>query len=94
MTTDAVAPSRAGMGSTLHVRWSDGEEQDYVIVAPEESDPAAGRIAVTSPLAAAVAGRQAGETVTVRATEQRRVLIVSIDGEEMQGGATPDRDWR
>ncbi len=91
MATDAVASPRAGIGSTLHVRWSDGEEQDYVIVAAEESDPAAGRIAVTSPLAAAVAGRQAGETVTVRAKEQRRVLIVSIDGEEMQcGGATPD----
>jgi transcription elongation GreA/GreB family factor len=90
MASEAVDVARAGMGSALRVRWPDGVEEDYVIVAAEESDPAAGRIAVTSPLAAAVAGHGVGETVTIRSLEPRRVLIVAVgEGDEASVGAAP-----
>jgi transcription elongation GreA/GreB family factor len=88
MASDGVRVAR--IGSALRIRWPDGVEDDYVIVAAEESDPSAGRIAVTSPLATAVAGHRAGESVTIRSLEPRRVLIVAVgDGDGASVGAAP-----
>jgi transcription elongation factor GreA len=45
----------------------DTEEQaEYQIVGPEESDINVGRISISSPLARALIGKQAGDEVTVR----------------------------
>ena len=44
-----------------------GEEKEYHIVGPHESDIDHGRISVTSPLARAMMGREVGDDVVVKA---------------------------
>jgi transcription elongation factor GreB len=43
-----------------------GARQTWRIVGPDESDPPRGRIAVDSPVARALLGREAGDAVEVR----------------------------
>jgi transcription elongation factor GreA len=57
--------SRAVIGSTV-VLEHDGETVTYTLVGSTESDPAAGRISVASPVGAALLGAVAGAAVEVR----------------------------
>lgn len=86
MTRQGVEVTCAGLGSMLRIRWPDGVEADYRIVAADEADPTVGRIAVTTPLAEAVVGHRAGETVIIRASEPQQVVIVSVGNDD--GAAT------
>lgn len=56
------------------------KEYDYVMVSPEEADIKQGKIAITSPVGAALMGHKVGETVTVKAPAGLiRFEILSID---------------
>ena len=62
----AGPPGRAGFGSWVTVEDAAGARQTWRIVGPDESDPPRGRIAVDSPVARALLGREAGDAVEVR----------------------------
>lgn len=64
-TTDG----RIRIGSRVRLAVN-GREREYEILGSQESRPAAGRISFSSPLGAALMGRQAGETVTVNAADR------------------------
>jgi transcription elongation factor GreA len=52
-------------GSTIDVEDEDGSVETYHLVGAVESDPAAGRISVESPVGRALVGKRAGQKVTV-----------------------------
>ncbi len=58
-------PSRVSFGATVIVR-EGADRNSYTIVGVDESDPESGRISWISPVARALAGSRAGQTVTVR----------------------------
>jgi transcription elongation factor GreB len=53
-------------GATVEVRAATGASRTYQIVGVDEAEPGAGRIAFVSPIARALLGRRAGESVNVR----------------------------
>ena len=58
-----------------------GEESTYQIVGPSEGDVAAGKLAITAPLARALIGRIAGDSVEVatpRGDRYYEILAVSF----------------
>jgi len=62
-------------GYTVIVRYDNKpEERTFVILGPAEADPDLGVISCESPLAAALAGHKAGDTITVNS---RKVAVVS-----------------
>ncbi len=66
-------------GATVLVETETGEEQTYVIVGMDELDPARGRISWRSPLAMALIGKQAGDSVTVRTPSgEQRLEILEV----------------
>lgn len=50
-----------------------GEDVEYQLVGPEESDIEQGRISVTSPLGKAIIGRKPGEEIVLNAPAGKRV---------------------
>jgi len=50
-----------------------GEDVEYQLVGPEESDIQQGRISVTSPLGKAIIGKKAGEEIVLNAPGGKRV---------------------
>ena len=54
--------TKATFGTTVTLRRSDGRQQRFRIVGEDEADPARGTLSYVSPLARAVANRQAGES--------------------------------
>ena len=72
---DAVA-----LGAVVAVRDVDsGREATHTIVSAAESDPAAGRLSIDSPLGRALTGARAGDQVTFAAPRgARRLEVVAI----------------
>src|SRR4051812_22897881 len=64
-----------GSRVTVHDE-SSGREATYTIVGPAEAKAAAGTLSSSSPVARALLGARAGETVTVQAPSGRRKLTV------------------
>jgi len=61
-----VDTSRAYLLSTVRVRdLRDGEEIDYTLVSPEESDTDANRISIKSPIGRGLLGKAVGERVQI-----------------------------
>lgn len=58
-------PARVVFGATAEVEM-DGERREITIVGVDEADPPAGRVSFVSPLARALQGAAAGDTVTFR----------------------------
>ena len=56
-------PGRVSFGSAVEVVRADGRRQSWRIVGEDEADPAHGALSYVSPLAQALLGRDAGETV-------------------------------
>lgn len=55
---------RAGLGSKLHLKNIDNEEEKtYFLVFPEEVDPDTGRISPASPIGKSLVGKQEGDEV-------------------------------
>lgn len=69
-----------GYGSLVTIEnEEDGAEETYELVFPEEVDPPAGRISVSSPLGKALLNREVGDEVTVATPKGRRNFqIVSL----------------
>jgi transcription elongation factor GreB len=66
-------------GATVSVRGARGPERRYQIVGVDEADARAGRIAFVSPLARALLGRRAGDSVLVdtpRGEEELEIVAV------------------
>jgi transcription elongation factor GreA len=66
------------VGDTVTVQW-DGTEKTYMIVGPNEADPAEGRISNESPVGVALIGKRTGDIVTIRTpTGPREARIINI----------------
>jgi transcription elongation factor GreA len=59
------ADGRCVFGATVEVEDDDGEKATWQIVGEDEADIKAGRISVTSPIARALIGKYAGDSVEV-----------------------------
>lgn len=68
---------RVVVGTRVTLEDGDGDLEQYLLVAPGEADPRAGRISTDSPLGAALLGRRAGESVEYAAPVGgvRRVVV-------------------
>jgi transcription elongation factor GreA len=68
---EVIEPPRDGdritFGSTVRLRGADGKELRYQIVGSDETDPAAGRVSILSPLARTLIGKEVGDEVKVQA---------------------------
>jgi transcription elongation factor GreA len=65
-----------GVGSTVKLLDSSGDEFDYTIVGSAESDPGQGRISNESPVGKALLGRKAGESVEVAVPSGKQTLKI------------------
>jgi transcription elongation factor GreA len=71
------SPDEAAQGCTVELEdQANGARLTYVLVSPFESDAAAGRISVESPLGRALMGARVGQEVTFEAPAGRRTLKV------------------
>ena len=78
--TEEATGDVVGFGSVVEVEDErSGRALSYTLVSSLEADAAAGKLSVDSPVAQALRGRRAGETVTVPAPRgERRLRIVSV----------------
>ena len=60
------AEGRCVFGATVEVEGPGGEQATWQIVGEDEADIKEGRISVSSPIARALIGKEAGETVSVQ----------------------------
>jgi transcription elongation factor GreA len=81
-----LSGARIVFGATVQLTDGDsGEEVAYTIVGEHEADIKQGRISITAPVARALIGREAGDTVTVRTPkgtreyEIREVKFVAVE---------------
>ncbi len=72
-----VDKSRARLGATVTLKAADGSESVYSLVSADETDPVAGKISVSSPLAAGILGRVAGDKfkITLPRGEKEFTLV-------------------
>lgn len=81
-SADVIDPTnlpkdRAVFGSTVVLENVDtGEDVEYQLVGPEESDIGEGRISVSSPLGRAMLGKKPEDEITVQAPAGKRVYEV------------------
>ena len=77
-TADLVEPVAADdvrFGSTVEIGREDGARQTFRIVGEDEADPAKGSIAYVSPMAIALTGKAAGDTVEVNGHEIEIIAV-------------------
>jgi transcription elongation factor GreA len=77
----AAGATSAGLGSTVTVEdeAAPGKPRTYELVTPTDSDPAAGKLSVDSPLGSALLGAEVGKTVTYDAPKgPRRLKVLSL----------------
>ncbi|MFO7840041.1 MAG: transcription elongation factor GreA [Desulfosalsimonadaceae bacterium] len=68
-----LSRDKAVFGSTVVLENTDtGEEVQYQLVGPEESSVEKGRISVSSPLGAAIVGKELGEEIVIQAPGGKR----------------------
>ncbi len=71
---DNLPKDRAVFACTVVLENADtGEDVEYQLVGPEESNIEEGRISVTSPLGKAIIGKKAGEEIVLNAPAGKRV---------------------
>ena len=72
--TDNLPKDRAVFACTVVLENVDtGQDVEYQLVGPEESDIEKGRISVTSPLGKAIIGKKPGEEIVLNAPGGKRV---------------------
>ena len=80
VTPEAGRLQRVVFGATVTADAEPGGRRTYRIVGVDESDPSRGSLSWVSPIARALMGRKAGESVSVSLpSEQLRLTVVSID---------------
>ena len=57
--------NQVSLGSTVVIKYDDGEEDEYMIVGSLEADPFNNRISNESPIGVAVMGKKQGDVVSV-----------------------------
>jgi transcription elongation GreA/GreB family factor len=62
-------------GSTVTIERDDGRRQTWRIVGEDEADPAKGTLSYVAPLARALVGKVAGDTVSVAGSEAEIVSV-------------------
>lgn len=78
----APADGSVGVGTRVSYRFN-GAERTITIVGGDEADPASGRIAFSAPLARAMMGAEAGESVAYQGREDAiDILTAHADPEE------------
>ena len=80
--TGGHAPDRVRFGCIVRVRHESGSEEQYQIVGVDEADAASGKIAFCAPLARALLGKRAGDSLEFRAprgTVEMELLSVVYD---------------
>ena len=60
-----IPSDKAYIGATVAVKDDSGEEMNFTLVDPAESDPASGMISITSPIGQALLGQPMGAKVKV-----------------------------
>lgn len=71
-----LADGTVAFGSRVVVREGDGPERSWTIVSSHDAAPAQGKLSADSPVARALLGRSAGESVTVVLPKGEIVLTV------------------
>jgi len=81
-----LSGSKVMFGATVKLTDTDsGEEVVYAIVGEQEADIKKGLISISAPVARALIGREAGDTVTVRTPKgQREYEILEVSFKELQ----------
>jgi transcription elongation factor GreB len=75
----SVVDGRVGFGTSVTVEEADGRRSGYEIVGPDEAEPARRQISVASPVARALLGKRAGDSVVLRRPRgDIEVTIVSV----------------
>ena len=69
---DRIPHDRAGFGSTVHLRSSNGEMIVYQLVMPEEADAEKGMISTSSPIGRAILNKEEGDEIKVVAPNGNR----------------------
>jgi len=73
------ADGRCVFGATVDVEGQDGEKATWQIVGEDEADIKASRISVSSPIARALIGKEAGESVEVQTPGgKKRYEIIDV----------------
>lgn len=71
--------NKVALGSTVVIKYEDGEEDEYMIVGSLEADPFNNRISNESPIGIAVMGKKQGEVVSVASPDgSYNVTIMEI----------------
>jgi transcription elongation factor GreA len=65
MNLDRIPRGRAGFGSTVHLRSTNGDTLVYQLVMPEEADVEKGMISTSSPIGRAILNKEEGDEINV-----------------------------
>jgi len=77
VVVEAASGDAVGFGSTVTVRdETSGKEATYTIVGPTEADAANKKLSAESPVAVALIGAKAGDTVEVQTPRGGRPMVV------------------
>lgn len=86
MNLDRIPHGRAGFGSTVTLRESDGTEIIYQLVMPEDADADKGFISTSSPIGRAILNKAEGDEVVVSTPGGSRtfeiIKLVTIHDED------------
>ena len=65
MNMERIPHDKAGFGSTVHLRESNGDHIVYQLVMPEEADAEKGMISTASPIGRAILNKEEGDDIKV-----------------------------
>ena len=74
MNLDRIPRDRAGFGSTVELKGSNGETLTYQLVMPEESDAERGLISTSSPIGKAILNKEEGDEIIVKTPSGTRTF--------------------
>ena len=66
VTGEGASPDQVRFGAWVEVEDEDGKRSRYLLVGPDEADPAQGKVSFKAPLGRALLKRRVGDVVTVR----------------------------
>ena len=79
MNLDRIPHGRAGFGSTVSLRESNGHDLVYQLVMPEDADAEKGMISTSSPIGKAILNKEEGDEVVVTTPAgTRRFEIIKL----------------
>ena len=74
MNLDRIPHGRAGFGSTVELKSSNGDTLTYQLVMPEEADAERGLISTSSPIGRAILNKEEGDEITVKTPSGTRTF--------------------